>query len=141
MLAPLAAVLAKLGQPKTAEAGAQRESLKRWFWCAVFGQAYENAPNSQSAKDVTELFTWLGGGSLPESVSAVRFDPKALRDVTPRQRSIYRGTICLILGHGTGARDFHTQAVSPCPIAEPVPPSVRSSYLIRGCCLHPRVAL
>jgi hypothetical protein len=34
-----------------------------------------------------------------------------LRDVTPRQRSLYRGTICLILAHGTGARDFHTQAV------------------------------
>jgi hypothetical protein len=33
-----------------------------------------------------------------------------LRDVTPRQRSVYRGTICLILGSGTGARDFHTQA-------------------------------
>jgi hypothetical protein len=111
MLAPLAAVLAKLGRPKTAEAGAQRESLKRWFWCCVFGQAYENAPNSQSAKDVTELLGWLNGGPMPESVSAVRFDPKSLRDVTPRQRSIYRGTICLILGNGTGARDFHTQAV------------------------------
>jgi hypothetical protein len=111
MLAPLAAVLAKLGQPKTAEAGAQRENLKRWFWCAVFGQAYENAPNSQSAKDVTELVVWLAGGAQPESVNSVRFDPKALRDVTPRQRSIYRGTICLILGSRTGARDFHTQAV------------------------------
>jgi len=111
MLAPLAAVRAKLGQPKTADAGAQRENLKRWFWCAVFGQAYESAPNSQSARDVTDLVTWLGGGAPPESVSTLRFDPKALRDVTPRQRSIYRGTICLILGSGTGARDFHTQAV------------------------------
>jgi len=111
MLAPLAAVLAKLEQPKTAEAGAHRESLKRWFWCAVFGQAYESAPNSQSAKDVTELVSWLSGGPEPESVKAFRFDPRALRDVTPRQRSIYRGTICLILGSGTGARDFHTQAI------------------------------
>jgi hypothetical protein len=111
MLAPLAAILAKMGEPKTAEAGAQRENLKRWFWCSVFGQAYENAPNSQSAKDVTELVTWLGGGTPPETISTARFDPKALRDVTPRQRSIYRGTMCLILGSGTGARDFHTQAV------------------------------
>lgn len=111
MLAPLAAVLAKLGEPKTAEAGAQRENLKRWFWCSVFGQAYENAPNSQAAKDVTELMAWLSGGDLPEVISIARFDPKALRDVTPRQRSVYRGTICLILGNGTGARDFHTQAV------------------------------
>jgi hypothetical protein len=110
MLAPLAAVLAKLGTPKTAEAGVHREKLKRWFWCAVFGQVYENAPNSKSAKDVTELLSWLGGGDPPESVSGLRFDPKALRDITPRQRSVYRGTICLIIGFGTGARDFHTQA-------------------------------
>ena len=31
MLAPLAAVLAKSSMPKSAEAGAQREKLKRWF--------------------------------------------------------------------------------------------------------------
>ena len=104
-------MLAKSGMPKTPEAGAQREKLKRWFWCGVFGQAYESSPNSQSAKDVGELVMWFEGGQAPESVKSMRFDPKALRDVTPRQRSIYRGTICLILGTGTGARDFHTQAV------------------------------
>jgi hypothetical protein len=111
MIAPLAAVLAVSGMPKTPAAGAHYEKLKRWFWCAVFGQAYESAPNSQSAKDVTELGAWLAGGAEPESVRGLRFDPKALRDVTPRQRSIYRGTICLILGSGTGARDFHTQSI------------------------------
>lgn len=109
MLPPLAAVLARAGNPKNAEAGAQREMLKRWFWCAVFGQVYESAPNSQSAKDVVEILPWLKGGDLPESVASVRFDPRALRDVTPRQRAIYRGAICLILGGG--AKDFHTQAV------------------------------
>jgi hypothetical protein len=109
MLAPLAAVLARVGLPKTPRAGVQREKLKRWFWCAVFGQAYESSPNSQSAKDVTALVDWLGDGDVPETVAALRFDPKMLRDVTPRQRSIYRGTICLILDNG--ARDFHTQAV------------------------------
>jgi hypothetical protein len=109
MLPPLAAVLAKTGSPKTAEAGAQREKLKRWFWCAVFGQAYEGAPNSKSAKDVVEILPWLSGGELPESVASFRFDPRALRDVTPRQRALYRGAICLILGDG--ARDFHTQSV------------------------------
>src|SRR5262249_46487873 len=109
MIAPLTAVLAKAGSPKTALAGAQREKLKRWFWCAVFGQAYESAANSQSAKDVAALMDWLGGGAAPETVGGFRFDPKTLRDVTPRQRSIYRGVICLILANG--ARDFHTQAV------------------------------
>jgi len=111
MLAPMAAVLAKTGTPKTAEAGARREKLKRWFWCAVFGQAYESSPNSQSAKDVSDLVAWLEGAPPPEAITALRFDPKALRDITPRQRSVYRGTVCLILGTGNGARDFHTQAV------------------------------
>ncbi len=111
MLAPLAAVLARKGALKTPEAGVYRDRLKRWFWCAVYGQAYESAANSQSARDVTELDAWLSGGNLPESVAGVRFDPKSLRDVTPRQRAIYRGTICLVLGSGTGARDFHTRAI------------------------------
>jgi hypothetical protein len=109
MLPPLAAVLARAGSPKTAEAGAHREKLKRWFWCAVFGQTYESAPNSKSAKDVVEILPWLSGGDPPESVASFRFDPRALRDVTPRQRAIYRGALCLILG--SGARDFHSQAV------------------------------
>lgn len=109
VLPPLAAVLAKVGIPKSAEAGAQREKLKRWFWCVVFGQVYESAPNSKSAKDMTEIPAWLAGGPEPDAVASFRFDPRALRDVTPRQRAIYRGAICLLLG--SGARDFHTQAV------------------------------
>jgi len=108
MLPPLAAVLARIDTPKTATAGVRREQIKRWFWCAVFGQAYESAPNSQSAKDVSDLLAWFADGPAPEVITDFRFDPRALRDVTPRQRSIYRGTICLILGHNS--KDFHTQS-------------------------------
>jgi hypothetical protein len=111
MVAPLAAVIAKTGTLKTPEFGARLEQLKRWFWCAVFGQQYESAPNSKSAKDVTELIAWLAGGNEPETITSLKFDPNTLRDVTPRQRAIYRGTICLVLGCAGGARDFHTQAV------------------------------
>jgi hypothetical protein len=111
MVAPMAAVIAKLGTSKTPEFGARLEQLKRWFWCAVFGQQYESAPNSKSAKDVTELLEWLKGGAEPETITSIRFDPNTLRDVTPRQRAIYRGTICLVLGCAGGARDFHTQSV------------------------------
>lgn len=111
MLPPLAAILAKAGSPKTATAGAQRKKLERWFWCSVFAQVYENAPNSKSAKDVLEVGAWFEGGSPPESVSSFRFDPRTLREATPKQRSIYRGAMCLALGSGTGARDFHTKSV------------------------------
>jgi len=111
MLTPIAAVLAKLGTTHTPEFGARLEQLKRWFWCAVFGQQYESSPNSQSVKDFTELLVWLKGGEEPETIAFLTFDPNMLRDVTPRQRAIYRGTICLILGCAGGARDFHTQTV------------------------------
>jgi hypothetical protein len=112
MLAPLAAIMTKTGMPKGPEAGEHREKVKRWFWCAVFGQAYESSPNSQSAKDVAESRVWLNDGPPPESVTGLRFDPKVLRDVTSRQRAIYRGTICLILGDGVRrAKDFYSQAV------------------------------
>lgn len=111
MLVPLSAVLAQIGPAKTPLFGAQRERLKRWFWCAVFMQQYENAPNSQSAKDFSDLIAWLNGGSEPETVSTFKFDPSVLRDTTPRQRAVYRGTMCLILGSAGGTRDFHTQSV------------------------------
>lgn len=107
MLPPLAAIMAKSGGAKGAINGARREKLKRWYWCAVFGQVYESAPNSKSAKDVSEILPWLDGGDTPESVEQFKFDPEILRDVTPRQRSIYRGAICLVLHT---ARDFHTHA-------------------------------
>jgi hypothetical protein len=105
---PLAAVLAKLGAGSTAEVGANRHKLTQWFWCSVFGQTYENAPNSQTARDVTELLGWLGDGEAPESVEHFRFDPRVLRDTTPRQRAVYRGTICLVLRNAP--RDFHNGA-------------------------------
>lgn len=40
-----------------------------------------------------------------------RFNPEQLRDVTPRQRSLYRATICLILASGDRPLDFHSRAV------------------------------
>lgn len=111
ILPPLAAILARSGPQKGAAEGARRKKLEQWFWCVVFGQSYESGPNSKSARDVVDVGAWLNGGAPPEPVASFRFDPRALRDATPRQRSLYRGAMCLLLAAGTGARDFHTHAV------------------------------
>jgi len=111
MLPVLAGVIAKVGLTKGPGAGAQRQKLSRWFWCSVLTQAYESAANSQAARDFAELAEWLTGGPPPQNVSAFRFDPRALRDITPRQRSIYRGIICLLMATSRGVRDFHSQAI------------------------------
>jgi hypothetical protein len=105
ILVPIAAILAKRPLPGGPDGGAARSKLVRWYWCAVFGQAYENAPNSQSANDVVEVIRWLDAGAPPATVSDFRFDPRILRDTTSRQRALYRGIMGLVLRRGPP--DFH----------------------------------
>jgi hypothetical protein len=113
MLSPMAAALARAGASKGVSVGAQREQIKRWFWCSAFSQAYEKSPNTQSGRDVGELIPWLSdpAAPAPENVRQFRFNLDLLRDVTPRQRSLYRATICLILASGDRPLDFHSRAV------------------------------
>jgi hypothetical protein len=106
ILIPGAAAFAAISAMTGPEVGAARNKIKRWFWCSVFTQAYERSPNSQAAKDYVELKSWLTGGEEPQNVAAFDFDAEQLKQITPRQRAIYRGVIALILKEE--ARDFHT---------------------------------
>jgi hypothetical protein len=109
MLIPMAAVFASskgLKGLKGLDEGAMRLKMKRWFWCAVLGQAFENAPNSQAIKEYAELQRWISGGQLPETVAHFVFEPAVLRQTTVRQRAIYSGVMALILRHGS--LDFHS---------------------------------
>ena len=101
----MAAVWASQAHAKGADEGANRLKLIQWFWCSVFGQRYENAPNSQAEKDFQELLRWMGGGPTPESVNEFSTKGLRLREVRPKQRAIYRGVMSLILQNG--ALDFH----------------------------------
>jgi len=109
MLVPLAAFLTKNPMPSGPAEGAVWLRLARWYWCAVFGQAYENAANSQSAKDLGELTRWMTGGEPPDCVVTFRFDPTSLRETTPRQRAVYQGAVGLILKQHP--RDFYKAEV------------------------------
>jgi len=101
---PMAAAWATQKGIKGVGTGASRLKILRWFWCSVFGQKYENSPNSQAEKDFAELQRWMSGGQPPESVNEFRFDLN-LRQVNPRQRAVYRGVMALILQNG--ALDFY----------------------------------
>ena len=100
MLIPAAAFWAKQEATVGIKAGATRSKLIQWIWCSIFSQAYENAPNSQAAKDFSQLNLWASSGEEPETVKQFRFDIDQLRETTPRQRALYRGIICLILSNG-----------------------------------------
>jgi hypothetical protein len=105
ILIPMAATWASQENVKGADEGANRIKLLRWFWCSIFGQQYENAPNSQAEKDFGELKAWMQGGPEPESVSTFTLETLRLRNTRPKQRAVYRGTMALILQNG--ALDFH----------------------------------
>ncbi len=103
---PMAAVLANARSMSGPIIGANRKKLVRWYWCSVLGQTYDNPPNSQAAKDFGELRRWLGDGTLPESISKFSTDSIGdFRDITFRQRALYRGLMGLVLRNRP--RDFH----------------------------------
>lgn len=106
IMVPMAAIFARTLRLSGPKVGAARDKINRWFWCSVFGQKYESSGNSQSALDFGEVVRWIEGGDVPESVKSFRFDPATLRDITARQRAVYRGVIALTLCHHS--RDFYS---------------------------------
>jgi hypothetical protein len=67
---------------------------------------YDNAANSNTEQDVQVLTAWLRGeGPDPETISGFAFEPTRWRDVTGRQRALYRTTIALSMRHSP--LDFH----------------------------------
>lgn len=105
ILVPFAALLAKRESEKGLLAGQIRQKIVRWFWCSVFGQTYENAPNSQTSRDFADVGSWLDGGQAPENIDNFSFEAQALFEVGPKQRALYRGVIAIILSQNP--RDFH----------------------------------
>ena len=83
-----------------------RPKIKRWYWCSVFGQAYESSPTSQTITDISQFQTWLDGGEPPQSVANFAFNSSDLYKITTKQRAVYRGLMCLLLR--TPSLDFHT---------------------------------
>jgi hypothetical protein len=107
IVAPAAAWSVQAGKVKGPIAGANRARIVRWFWCASFGQRYEYAVNSQIARDYQQLVSWMTDeeAPAPETVTGLEFAAGSLRITTPRQRSLYRATMALVLRNQP--RDFH----------------------------------
>jgi len=92
----------EIGGPTSA---VNRARLQRWFWCSGISASYDRAANTQAAKDYLELRRWIEGGEEPATVSEFSFQPQRLREITPKQQSIYKALMALILRNR--ARDFH----------------------------------
>jgi hypothetical protein len=107
MLGPLAAILTISNMSRGVNVAIHRSFVRRWLWCSIFGQRYEAAANTRAEKDVNDMRIWFEQGVIPETIEQFRFDRELLREVSSQSASIYKGVICLVLGAGMGARDFH----------------------------------
>jgi Protein of unknown function DUF262 len=106
MLITLAAAWRGVEESTGPEIGGRRAKLQRWFWCATFSGRYENAVNTATEQDVPALLAWQrGDGDAPDAVTQFSFDPVRWRDVSIRQRGLYRTTMALAM-RGTPL-DFH----------------------------------
>jgi hypothetical protein len=116
LLVPMAALwneAIEIGGPASA---LNRERFKCWFWCSGISAAYDRAANTQAARDFAELRRWAHGGEPPTTVAEFRFEPARLREITPKQQSVYKALMALIIS--CSARDFHHgQALTSSSIA------------------------
>lgn len=105
LLVPMAALwdqAIEVGGPASA---ANRARLQRWFWCSGISASYDRAANTQAARDFAELQRWIGGGPEPTTVADFSFQAQRLREITPKQQSVYKALMSMVLRNR--AKDFH----------------------------------
>lgn len=103
-LVPLAAILADLGDAFDNES--VRASLRRWYWCGVFGELYGAATETRIARDFAEVPSWARGeaATVPSTIEEATFRSDRLDTMRMRISAAYKGVNALLMAGG--ARDF-----------------------------------
>lgn len=73
------------------------DKLARWYWCGVFGELYGSANETRYALDIVEVFKWITGGEVPDTVSRASFLATRLLSLQTRNSAAYKGVLSLIL--------------------------------------------
>jgi hypothetical protein len=96
-LISLAAILAALiGKGKTISVS-ERDLIRRWYWCGVFGELYGSATETRLAKDLVEVVDWIEGGNEPDTVIVANFTANRLERLYTRTSAAYKGLAALLL--------------------------------------------
>ena len=97
---PLAAILGVLG--KRGEAYDARQSLKRWFWCGVFGEMYGGGTETRFANDLQDCVAWIqDSGDEPRTVRDAQLQAERLLRLTTRNSAAYKGLHALQMCRGS----------------------------------------
>ena len=110
MLVTMASAWSGVSDARGPAQGGRRQKLIRWFWCGIFGGSYDNSPNSKTERDVPQLLRWFeSDDAVPTVIRTFGFDPKRWREITVRQRALYRASLALLMRNSP--REFHKGAV------------------------------
>ena len=105
---PVITALLKVIESKDNKAECYKK-LNKWYWSAVFTNAYSSAADSQMTKDFKELRTWFDKDSeIPKTILQMTkgLSTMDLRDIQAKSNAKYRGIMSLLALEG--AKDFDT---------------------------------
>ncbi|WP_272819211.1 GmrSD restriction endonuclease domain-containing protein [Scytonema hofmannii] len=83
-----------------------RSILERWLWSGMLGEIYTRWHEMQAGRDVIEVPDWLGGGSLPSTITQASFSVERLLGARKRYGAFYQGLSALL--RREGAIDWST---------------------------------
>jgi len=105
---PVITALLKLIENRDNKAECYRK-LNKWYWSAVFTNAYSQAADSQMTSDFKELKNWFDDDSkIPKTVSQITRELATmdLKDIQAKSNAKYRGVMSLLALEGS--KDFDT---------------------------------
>ena len=99
-LVPLAAIFAFDNEKKDNRAfmlASNKDLLAKWYWCGVFGELYGGANEARFALDIADMFKWIKGGDVPDTVSRASFVPTRLLSMQTRNSAAYKGVMAIVM--------------------------------------------
>ena len=96
-LIPLAVLCTLLQELKLMNIAANKDKLKQWYWCGVFGELYGSANETRYVNDVVGVMDWINNGPLPKTVQEAYFSPLRLIGLQTRISAAYKGIMALIM--------------------------------------------
>lgn len=105
---PVLTALLKVIDEKDKKAECYKK-LNRWYWSAIFTNAYSSAADSQMTQDFREIKKWFDSdNSIPKTIVQMKREIPNLyfRDIQSKSNAKYKGVMSLIALEG--AKDFDT---------------------------------
>lgn len=101
---PLAATCAYIGRDKF-KLQANKNILRQWLWCGIFGEMYGGANETRYANDIEDLVDAIEGSPSPmRTVNAAYFQSIRLLGLQTRNSAAYKGVMALVFRED--CRDF-----------------------------------